>query len=409
MAISDIEPLAELTLRASGIDAPPIERILGVVRSQLGMELAFLSVFVSGLEVFRAVDGDALSFGLETGVGLPLEDTYSARMVEGELPNLLADVARDPRARELPITEVAEIGAYVGVPLRLWDGRLYGTLCCLAHEPQPTLNERDVDFLRSMSLVIAERLERQEIEGEMLSIERQRIRSVLERGKLSVVLQPIYDLQEKELVGFEALARFEGGPERPPSAWFEAAESVGLGSELELAAVRAALTLLEQLPDGTSLAINVSPAVASSDEFFELIQPVARRAMVEVTEHARVDDYKRLESALRRLKEHGARIAVDDVGAGFASLRHILGLSPDIVKLDLSLTRDIHDDPARRALAASLVGFARDIDATIAAEGIESSEQLALLCELGIDYGQGFYLGPPQPLLAALTADLSLN
>jgi EAL domain-containing protein (putative c-di-GMP-specific phosphodiesterase class I) len=251
--------------------------------------------------------------------------------------------------------------------------------------------------------------ERPELGAVMRAIERRRIADVLERGRLAVELQPIFDLQRRERVGFEVLARFECSPHRSPSAWFDAASAVGLGTELELLAVRTALDLLGRLPAETTLAINVSPRVAATDALLGLIGPVADRVVVEVTEHDRIEDYECLEAALEKLRECGARIAIDDVGAGFASLRHILGLSPDIVKLDLSLTRDIDSDPARRALAAALVAFAREIDATIAAEGIESGAELDLLRELGIDYGQGFYLGPPQPLLDALSATLSAN
>jgi EAL domain-containing protein (putative c-di-GMP-specific phosphodiesterase class I) len=243
----------------------------------------------------------------------------------------------------------------------------------------------------------------------MRAIERRRIAALLERDRLTVELQPIFDLQKQERIGFEVLARFHVTPSRSPAEWFDAATAVGLGAELELLAVRSALDVLAQLPSETTLAINVSPPVAASDALLELVAPFAERVVLEVTEHDRIEDYECLEAALERLRECGARIAVDDVGAGFASLRHILGLSPDIVKLDLSLTRDIDSDPARRALAAALVAFSREIDATIAAEGIESPAELDLLRELGIDYGQGFYLGPPQPLLDALSATLSAN
>ena len=104
-------------------------------------------------------------------------------------------------------------------------------------------------------------------------------------------------------------------------------------------------------------------------------------------------------AALAPLRERGARLAIDDVGAGFANLRHILRLAPDIVKLDLSLTQEIAHDPAREALAGSLVGFADGVGAAIAAEGISSDEDLAVLRALGVDYGQGFYLARPAPLL----------
>ncbi|HZC28336.1 MAG TPA: EAL domain-containing protein [Gaiellaceae bacterium] len=386
-----------------------VGRILAVVRSQLAMDMAAITACTEDGLSFELIDGDAGSFGLRRGETLPLVDTHCGAMLAGMLPNRVSDTGADRLARALPLNDAANVGAYLGVPLYLWDGRLYGTLCCFSHARHATLDDRDVGFARAMASVIAERLERQEIESGMLEIERRRISAVLRWGQLGVVLQPIFDLQRRECVGFEVLARFEAAPDRSPAAWSEAAASVGLGEELELLAVRAALGLLAQLPKHATVSINISPAVAASEALFELVAPIGDRVVLELTEHARVDDYEALEVAVKRLRACGARIAIDDVGAGFASLRHIRGLCPDILKLDLSLTRDIDGDPARRALAASLASFAREIDATIAAEGIESHEELTLLRELGIDYGQGFYLGPPQPLLEALSATLSVN
>lgn len=241
------------------------------------------------------------------------------------------------------------------------------------------------------------------------AIDRDRITSVLERGDLNVELQPICDLRGGPRIGYEVLARFYAEPQWSPDVWFRSAAAVGLGEELELLAVRTALDLLHELPDDTTVSINVSPTVAASYDLLRLVAPVAERVILEVTEHAQISDYFSLEKSLRRLRVYGARLAVDDVGAGFATLRHILGLCPDLVKLDVSLIRDIDGDPWRRALAASLVTFAREIDATIVAEGIETIAEFELLRELGIRYGQGFYLGRPQPLLSALTSTMSMN
>jgi EAL domain-containing protein (putative c-di-GMP-specific phosphodiesterase class I) len=186
---------------------------------------------------------------------------------------------------------------------------------------------------------------------------------------------------------------------RPPSAWFAEATEVGLGVELELAAIRAALLRLDDFPADVAIALNVSPATALDPRFCELLLDVAERVVIEITEHAQVDDYDALRTALAPLRERGAQLAIDDVGAGFANLRHILRLAPDIVKLDLSLTQEIARDPAREALASSLVGFAGGVGASIVAEGISSDEDLALLRTLGVDYGQGFHLARPSSLL----------
>ena len=117
--------------------------------------------------------------------------------------------------------------------------------------------------------------------------------------------------------------------------------------------------------------------------------------MLELTEHAGIADYNELAEALAPLRESGVRLSVDDAGAGFASLRHILNLRPDIIKLDIGLIRGIDADPARRALASALVGFAAEIGAVIVAEGIETPDELATLCALRVTYGQGYHLARP--------------
>jgi EAL domain-containing protein (putative c-di-GMP-specific phosphodiesterase class I) len=215
----------------------------------------------------------------------------------------------------------------------------------------------------------------------------------------------VFDLEGGDVFAYEALARFPVEPYRPPSDWFADAAEVGLGVELELAAIESALNQLDALSPDVRLALNVSPLTALSPQFFTVLAPRAHRVIIEVTEHERVEDYDALNEALAPLRALGAWIAIDDVGAGFASLSHILRLAPDIVKLDLSLTRGIAADPARDALASSLVDFASGIDATIGAEGIETQSELDRLRVLKVRYGQGFHLGVPGALDATDSDD----
>ena len=394
-----LEGLAELARVSLDPSTESIDRMLSLARAALDMDVAFVSAFADDEAIVESVDGDGESFGVEAGTRVPLVETYCQRMLKGRLSSVVRDAMHDPRTRDLPITRDAEIGAYVGVPVRLWDGRLYGTLCCLSHEPEPTLNARDIRFMRVVAEIVAEQIDRQELETEKRRLEWSRIRSVLDDHEVNVEFQPVFDLAENRVVSLEALARFWREPLRPPSDWFAEAAEVGLGAELELAAIAAAVDRLAEFPSDVSLAINVSPATAIDPRFFELVLGLADRLIIEITEHAQVEDYVQLADALAQLRACGARLAIDDVGAGFASLRHILRLEPDIVKLDLTLTHEIARDPAREALAWSLVRFAEGIDATIAAEGIESSEDLAALRTLGVAYGQGFYLARPSSLL----------
>lgn len=236
-----------------------------------------------------------------------------------------------------------------------------------------------------------------------------RIRRILEGGGLTMVFQPIADLRNGQIVGLEALARFAAEPKRPPDIWFAEAAQVGLQTDLELLALRLALGQVGLLPDRAYLSVNMSPDTAASPRFLTLLDQIpTSHLVIEVTEHARVPDYGPLLRALDELRARGGRLAVDDAGAGFASLRHILRLSPDFIKLDISLTRDIAADRIRRALASALIAFAFDIGKAIIAEGIESRDQVDALRALGVRYGQGYYLARPgslpipDPVISAL-------
>jgi EAL domain-containing protein (putative c-di-GMP-specific phosphodiesterase class I) len=186
---------------------------------------------------------------------------------------------------------------------------------------------------------------------------------------------------------------------------------MGRGAELEVTAIGAALAQLDRLPADAFLAVNASPATASTPELDSVLARYpAERIVLELTEHTRVADYDTLLVALDHLRDRGVRIAVDDTGAGYAGFQHLLRLRPEILKLDTTLTRGIDADPVRRALAAALVTFAAEIDATIIAEGIEITGELATLGHLGIPWGQGYHLARPAALplpalrLATLTA-----
>jgi EAL domain-containing protein (putative c-di-GMP-specific phosphodiesterase class I) len=214
-----------------------------------------------------------------------------------------------------------------------------------------------------------------------------------------VIFQPIVDLETGAIVGLEALSRFLAEPVVAPDIWFWEAARARRGVELEMMAIRAALARLDEIPAPVFLALNASPEVVSSAELEGTLGATPRdRVVLEITEHARVADYPGLRAAIMRLRRDGIRLAIDDAGAGYASLRHILQLTPDYIKLDISLTRNIDSWRPQRALAAALVAFAKEIDAVITAEGVETPTELAALRDLGVTLGQGYYLGRPGPL-----------
>jgi len=169
--------------------------------------------------------------------------------------------------------------------------------------------------------------------------------------------------------------------------WFSDVTAVGAVGDLELRALTNACAGLDEIEG--FLALNASPATICSPRFTRALHGLPlRRLVLEITEHEPVQDYSALLSALAPLRAAGLRIAVDDTGAGFASMRHVLALVPDLIKLDISLVRGIDTDLARQALTAALVTFAATTGAQVA-EGVETVDELDCLRDLGIDYAQG--------------------
>lgn len=229
---------------------------------------------------------------------------------------------------------------------------------------------------------------------------RRRILEVLGARSFRVAYQPVVDLSSDQIVYFEALARFRSGP---PERYFTDAADAGLGVELELAVVETALQVVEVLPETIGLALNVGPDALASDGLADLLGGGrGRRVALELTEHAPVADYAVLEEALVRLRSLGAKLSVDDTGAGFASLSHIVRLSPECIKIDRWIIAGVAADRVRRSLIAALVGFAHDLGAKVVGEGIETTDERRILEDLGVDFGQGYLLGRPGPLAGHL-------
>jgi EAL domain-containing protein (putative c-di-GMP-specific phosphodiesterase class I) len=220
------------------------------------------------------------------------------------------------------------------------------------------------------------------------------VESLLRRTDRQVALQPVLHLTDGSTVGQEALARFGGRV--PTDRWFRAAGLHGLGLELERLTLRDSLARLATMPAEQFLAVNTSPSSLMDDEVLAMLfEADLSRVVVEITEHDAVNDYDQTRKALGALRSAGARIAVDDVGAGFASLRHVLLLQPDVVKLDTSLTRLVHESPRQQAIVRALVTFSDEVGAVVLAEGVEVAEQVPALVEVGVTLGQGWHLGIP--------------
>jgi EAL domain-containing protein (putative c-di-GMP-specific phosphodiesterase class I) len=375
-----------------------VDRVLALARVHLGLDISWFSRFEGDLHVLEHVSGDGAQFHVGAGMKVPAVATYCSRVVAGELPNVVPDIRADARTCDLPVTQLTGAGAYAGVPVVLADGEVYGMLCCIGRDAHPEIDTGDVRFMRVLASLLSDEVER----TRPLEVARhdtlRRVHAAIDGVGLRMVYQPIVRLDTLQVVGAEALSRFDGGPPTP-DRWFREAAGVGLASDLETKSLRLAIADLPLLPSDIYLSINASPELISSAATRELPDNIAyERLLLEITEHVPIDDYGVLLSALAPLRELGVRIAIDDAGAGYSSFRHILRIKPDVIKLDISITRSVDSEASHRALATALITFAAEIDADLIAEGIETVPEMETLQQLGAGFGQGFLFARPAPL-----------
>jgi EAL domain-containing protein (putative c-di-GMP-specific phosphodiesterase class I) len=403
-----VRTMPAAALRADA-DWSKADGVLGLARAHLGMEVALLSEFAGGHNIVRAAIGDLAALNVTVGAGAPLDDTYCGRILAGTLAEVVSDARRDPATRDLPITHHLGVGSYVGVPVRGADGRALGMLCCVSRSAYPGLDAQAARFLDLCADLIADDvLDGAPAVPRAASHAVRTLQEVLESRAVQMVFQPVSCLDDDGIAGFEALARFSPEHFASPVEAFAAAAAVGLGPELELLAVRSAFARLPEVPDRCVMGVNLSVEALMIPAVQDTLLAHSHRAIgVEITEHTQVPDYTGLLEVTDRLRAAGILIMVDDAGAGFASLSHILQLRPDVIKLDITLVRDIDADPVRQALARSLVTFAHDIGALLVAEGIETCAEHRKLRDLGVGFGQGYFMARPGPLPAAGTYRVS--
>jgi EAL domain-containing protein (putative c-di-GMP-specific phosphodiesterase class I) len=297
---------------------------------------------------------------------------------------------------------LAQTDGLAWVPLTLSSGEPFGRLCYSAVEPGAESVARR--FMATLADLVTPDLDQLRARDEL----RESIQGLIASDDVALAFQPIFDLRNTSCLGVEVLARFPP-PFPPPDRTFLRAEHVGLGLELEELVVVRAWPLLEELPPGRFLALNLTPPA---------VLALARRAhrrpeidlssiVVEVTEHRAIDTYGEIRHELEQLRRRGLRLAVDDAGAGYASLRHVLELRPDLLKVDRSLIHGLAGDAARQAAVSSFVSLSRDLEALVVAEGVETSEDLDAARALGMDAAQGYLLGRPSTDRELLTGWLN--
>jgi EAL domain-containing protein (putative c-di-GMP-specific phosphodiesterase class I) len=370
-----------------------IADLLRTAKKSLRLSVAFLTRMDGTTQHLEVVES-SIPMLFQEGVTQVQETSLCQAILDKKLPAVIPNLKDFPEAMKLPAARLPRIRSYVSVPVTLSDGTLYGTFCAAGLTADKELSKRDkslMDVLASAASVIVEpqvkdNARRNEVEG--------RLAPVMAGGGPVIALQPIVDLATGAQAGAEALSRFPAEWGLTPDVVFEQAHGVGLGHELEIQALRRAAALLE----GTEgyVAMNVSPATLMTPGCAELLRELPlERVLLELSEHDPVEDYDALLAVLAPFRAAGLRLAIDDVGAGFSSLRHIVVTTPDVIKIDRSIVSGLDADPVLTTLVRSLVEFARGIDARVVAEGVETAAEAAVLRSLDVDYGQGWHFGRP--------------
>jgi diguanylate cyclase (GGDEF)-like protein len=238
--------------------------------------------------------------------------------------------------------------------------------------------------------------------------ERGEVEALLRRGTDAIrpVFQPVLELATGRVSGYEALARIDGDPVRRPDQWFAQAHRAGLGAELEALALRAALSVNDR-PAGTFLALNVSPRALLAPPVADVLPDDLTGYVIELTEHEIFTAELELEAKLAELRARGARVALDDAGAGYAGLQQLIRVAPEILKIDRSLVHGAHSDSFRYALLEALVSFASTTGAAVCGEGVEDLDDLRALADLDATYAQGYALARPTDPWADLSPEVA--
>jgi EAL domain-containing protein (putative c-di-GMP-specific phosphodiesterase class I) len=375
-----------------------IADLLQTARTSLGLSVAFLSRLDGTTQHVEVVDSGIPELGTDPFTQVQ-ETSLCQSVLDGRLPRVTPDLTEHPDAMRLPGAAVFGLRSYVSVPVVLSDGELYGTFCAAGLTPAEELHPRDEALMGVLASAAAVIIEPEVRSAAVRALTEERLAPVIADGGPVVVLQPIVDLATGVRVGAEALSRFPAEWQAAPDVCFAQAHGVGLGHALEVLALERAAEHL----DGISgyVAMNVSPGTLLTPECGALLGrlPVGR-VLLELSEHDPVEDYPALAAALAPHRDRGMRLAIDDVGAGFSSLRHIVVTSPDVIKIDRSIVSGVDADPVLATLVRSLVEFGHGCGAAVVAEGVETAAEAATLRSLGVDHGQGWHFGRPGPAAA---------
>lgn len=328
---------------------------------------------------------------------VPAVDGASALLLLSELPVdlVVLDVSLPGRTGYSVLEEIRHTPAWHTIPVVLLTGGGDGPVSGLRAGADDYMSKPfDIDELLARVHAHLRARERwRQSRARAAGLSARQIQELCQEQAFDIAYQPVRDLESMRVVGHEALSRFPAG--LAPEDVFSAAHSLGLGVDLELAAAARALESSLHLPLGCWLSLNLSPAALLASEPLQgAVSASSHPVIIELTEHERVEDYPALARAAAALGSD-IRLAVDDAGAGYASLSHVIALHPALVKLDRAWVDGIHSDRVRQALVRGVLGVAAATGSEVVAEGIEHEVDLVAVQQIGVTLGQGYLLGHP--------------
>lgn len=370
---------------------------LSALRHGLDMDVAFLSEFKDGRRILRGIDqraGDTPV--LLQGTSEPLAGTLCKRVAAGELPTVMeGDAAPSPYT------------SYVCQPIQRPNGDVLGVLGCGSKTRTRRVTSAERRLLRALATLILSHIGTADQTARLHEGLGHRLTATLTGGRFRQLFQPIVRIRDMRTVGYEALTRFPDLSTMSTQAVFDAARAQGLGPHFEFQAARRIVERTrESIAQYGFIALNFSHHTLLMETLETLYEWGCEGLpehgyVIEISEQEAVDNFDILREVMRRMRGAGLRLAIDDVGAGQAGLRHILQLEPDMIKIDRSVTAEIVDHRASRAMVSALTSFGAQTDCDIVCEGVETVQALDILRDLGAHYAQGYLLGRPSALPCA--------
>ncbi|WP_425071332.1 sensor domain-containing phosphodiesterase [Sagittula sp. S175] len=376
-------------------------KVLRALREVYDMEVAFISRFRDNERVFDEVDisPDAPPLPLERGAASPLASSYCYRISEQTVPNVIIDARTLPGVADIPETFSWPIGAHISVPIVLSTGATYGMLCAFSRRVDPNLSRRDLAMFTLCADLLARDIDAR---TPLVTSDANLLQDAITKGRFDFYLQPVVQLPDRQLIGYELLTRFPPDVGRTEEI-FQRARYLDLVTSIEEVIARKASIVLDRLPPEVILSINFSVASVEDLDFAAIFPEAERhRIVIELTEHEQVSNYETFLQAIDGLRRLGFRVAIDDVGAGYSSFRHVIQLKPEVIKIDRSLIAGIDHSAERGSLANALREYSEIHGACLIAEGVETADELARVQALGIPYAQGYAIARPAPFEALL-------